>query len=104
MIEREQLALTGGPNQGWSIDLEMDALSNGRRLKCLTVVDDFTKEAVDIVAEHGMSGLYVARPLLCSSDVSMPAFGEILSHCKDAYVHRSSQSRRVFRRIRPKNA
>ncbi|MBB2979913.1 hypothetical protein FHX57_002836 [Paraburkholderia tropica] len=27
----------------------MDALANGRRVKCLTVVDDFTKEAVDIV-------------------------------------------------------
>ncbi|AJX03443.1 putative isrso14-transposase orfb [Burkholderia mallei] len=29
----------------------MDALSNGRRVKCLTVVDDFTKEAVDIVVD-----------------------------------------------------
>ncbi|CPH95616.1 transposase [Burkholderia pseudomallei] len=49
MIEREQLALPGAPNEVWSIDFVMDALSNGRRVKCLTVVDDFTKEAVDIV-------------------------------------------------------
>lgn len=63
MIEREQLALPSGPNQVWSIDFVMDALSNGRRLKCLTVVDDFTKEAVDIIVDHGISGLYVARAL-----------------------------------------
>ncbi|AIO53560.1 integrase core domain protein [Burkholderia mallei] len=56
MIEREQLALPGAPNEVWSIDFVMDALSNGRRVKCLTVVDDFTKEAVDIVVDHGISG------------------------------------------------
>ncbi|VBE81932.1 transposase [Burkholderia pseudomallei] len=53
MIEREQLALPGAPNEVWSIDFVMDALSNGRRVKCLTVVDDFTKEAVDIVVQGG---------------------------------------------------
>ncbi len=63
MIEREQLVLPSGPNEVWSIDFVMDALSNGRRLKCLTIVDDFTKEAVDIVVDHGISGLYVARAL-----------------------------------------
>ncbi len=62
MIEREQLALPCAPNEVWSIDFVMDALSNGR-VKCLTVVDDFTKEAVDIVVDHGISGLYVARAL-----------------------------------------
>ncbi|MCF7697656.1 DDE-type integrase/transposase/recombinase, partial [Mycetohabitans sp. B2] len=49
--------------QVWSIDFVMDALSNGRRLKCLTIVDDFTKEAVDIMVDYGMCGLYVARVL-----------------------------------------
>ncbi|KOT15866.1 putative isrso14-transposase orfb [Burkholderia mallei] len=46
----------------------MDALSNGRRVKCLTVVDDFTKEAVDIVVDHGISG-FVCRSGIgpCSS-------------------------------------
>jgi len=62
-IEREQLALPNAPNEVWSTDFVMDALANGRRLKCLTIVDDFTKEAVDIVVDHGISGLYVARAL-----------------------------------------
>jgi len=64
MIEREQLALPGAPNEVWSIDFVMDALSNRRRVKCLTVVDDFTKEAIDIVVDHGISGLYTARALV----------------------------------------
>ncbi len=63
MVERERPALPAAPNEVWSIDFVMDALSNGRRLKCLTIVDDFTKEAVDIVVDHGISGLYVARAL-----------------------------------------
>lgn len=63
MIEREQLALPNAPNAVWSIDFVMDTLANGRRLKCLTIVEDFTKEAVDIVVDHGISGLYVVRAL-----------------------------------------
>ena len=55
VIEREQPALPGAPNEVSSIDFVMDVLSNGRRVKCLTVVDDFTKEAVDIVVDHDIS-------------------------------------------------
>jgi putative transposase len=52
-----------GPNQTWSIDFVSDALEHGRRLKCLTIVDDFTKESIDIVVDHGISGRYVTRVL-----------------------------------------
>lgn len=38
------------------MDFISDALANGRRIKVLTIVDDFTKESVDLVAEHGISG------------------------------------------------
>ena len=41
----------------------MDALANGRRIKCLTIVDDFTRECLDIAADYGISGGYVARVL-----------------------------------------
>ena len=36
------------------MDFVMDALCNGRRVKCLTIVDDFTKEAIDIVPDHSI--------------------------------------------------
>ncbi|WP_437341073.1 integrase catalytic domain-containing protein [Burkholderia lata] len=41
----------------------MDALANGRRLKCSTIVEDFRKEAVDIAVAYGISRLYLARAL-----------------------------------------
>jgi putative transposase len=42
----------------------MDALEHSRRLKCLTIVDDFTKEAIDIVVDHGISGAPGMHPLV----------------------------------------
>ncbi len=45
------------------MDFVFDALSTGRRIKCLTVVDDFTKESVGILVEHGISGFRVTRAL-----------------------------------------
>jgi len=30
-------------------------VEHGRRLKCLPIADDFTKEASDIVVDHGIS-------------------------------------------------
>ena len=62
-IEREPLARPCGPNQVWSMDFVMDALANGRRLKVLTIVDDFTKEAIDVVVDRSIPGAYVARVL-----------------------------------------
>jgi len=62
-IERQPWVAPQGPNEVWSMDFVMDAVWNGRRLKCLTVVADFTKEAIQIVPEHSIPGLYVARIL-----------------------------------------
>lgn len=62
-VEREPLLLPMRPNEVWSMDFVMDALSSGRRLKCLTVVDDFTKEALELVLDHSISGEYVTRAL-----------------------------------------
>jgi putative transposase len=61
--KNEQLALPSRPNPVWSMDFVSDALASGRRIKVLTIVDDFTKEAVDLVADHGISGHYVVRVL-----------------------------------------
>jgi putative transposase len=55
-----------------SMDFVMDALDNGRRLKCLTIVYDFTKEAVDIAIDFGISGLAVVRILDQAADANQP--------------------------------
>jgi putative transposase len=60
---RQPLMPANAPNDVISMDFVSDALSNGRRLKCLTIADDFTRECPDIVVDHGISGAYVVRVL-----------------------------------------
>jgi putative transposase len=62
-VDREALVLPRRPNDTWSMDFVMDTFATGRRLKSLTIVDDCTKEAVDIVADTSIPGQYVARVL-----------------------------------------
>jgi len=62
-VERERLGLPSRPNEVWSMDFVSDALACGRRIKALTIVDDFTKESIDIAVDHGISGQYVTRVL-----------------------------------------
>ena len=51
------------PNLIWSMDFVMDALVTGHRIKCLTCVDDFTKECLTITISFGISGVQVTRIL-----------------------------------------
>lgn len=57
--ERVPLQLAQTVNEVWSMDFVSDSLSNGRRIKCLTVADDFSHECVDIAVDYGISGQYV---------------------------------------------
>ena len=61
--ERLPLQAASTVNEVWSMDFVSDSLANGRRLKCLTVADDFSHESVDITADYGISGQYVTRQL-----------------------------------------
>jgi len=63
MVDRQALYVPHSPNEVWSIDFVMDTLANGRRIKCLTVVDDFTRECLDIAVDYGISGGYVTAVL-----------------------------------------
>ena len=45
------------------MDFVSDSLVNGRRLKCLTVADDFSHECIDITVDYGIGGQYVTRCL-----------------------------------------
>ena len=61
--ERTPLQPARNVNEVWSMDFVSDSLANGRRLKCLTVADDFSHECVDIMVDYGISGEYVTRLL-----------------------------------------
>lgn len=49
------------PDEAWSMDFVHDWLLTKRKLKCLTIVDDFTKESLGIFSGHSISGAEVAR-------------------------------------------
>ncbi len=61
--ERVPLQLARNVNEVWSMDFVSDSLANARRIKCLTVADDFSHECVDIAVDWGISGEYVTRIL-----------------------------------------
>ena len=61
--ERVPLQLAQSVNEVWSMDFVSDSLANGRRIKCLTVADDFSHECVNIAVDYGISGEYVTRIL-----------------------------------------
>lgn len=50
-------------NDRWSLDFVSDQLTDGRRFRVLTVVDDCTRECLGLVADTSLSGLRVAREL-----------------------------------------
>jgi len=60
---RRTLEMPAAPSQRWSMDFVHDELASGRRLRCLTVVDDFTREAVAIHVAHSIPGEHVAQVL-----------------------------------------
>ncbi len=51
------------PNQQWSMDFVADALANGRRIRVLTVLDDFTRESLATEVDTSLPGLRVTRVL-----------------------------------------
>jgi putative transposase len=51
------------PNDRWSLDFVSDQLTDGRRFRVLTVVDDCTRECLALVADTSLSGTRVPREL-----------------------------------------
>jgi transposase InsO family protein len=61
VAERQRLARPTAANEVWSMYFVFDRTAEGRVLKCLTVVDDATHEAVVIEVERAISGKGVTR-------------------------------------------
>nr|WP_323002633.1 IS3 family transposase [Denitromonas sp.] len=61
--ERRPLLAATRLNEVWSMDFVSDALASGRRLKCLSVADDFSHECIDIAVAHAMPGSHVIQVL-----------------------------------------
>jgi len=59
--DRQPLVRPAAANEVWSIDFVFDRTAEGRVIKCLTVVDDATHEAVVVEVERAISGVGVTR-------------------------------------------
>jgi putative transposase len=49
----------GRPNERWSMDFVSDTLSNGRRFRCLTIMDEFSRECLAIHVAHSIPAVRV---------------------------------------------
>ncbi len=59
-VIRVPAVLPDRPNQRWSMDFVADQLETGRRLRCFTLVDDFSKECPGILVSRSIGGQRVA--------------------------------------------
>jgi putative transposase len=60
---RAPMLVPMAPNERWSLDFVSDQLTDCRRFRILTIVDDCTRESLALVADTSLSGVRVAREL-----------------------------------------
>jgi putative transposase len=62
-LPRAPMALPSRANERWSMDFITDTLADGRVIRALNIVDDFTRECRAIEVDTSLPGLRVARVL-----------------------------------------
>ena len=63
VMDRQPLTRPERCNEVWSADFMFDRTAEGRVVKCLTIVDDATHEAVAIVPARALGGVQLTRIL-----------------------------------------
>lgn len=58
-VPRPVRELLGQPNERWSLDFASDTLSSGRTFRCLTVLDEYSRECVAIHVAHSIPAVRV---------------------------------------------
>src|SRR6185503_1488460 len=107
--ERKPLPKPSAPNLSWSMDFVADGLIGGRRLRCLTIVDDCTRECVAIEVDTSITGVRVEAVLERLADVrSLPRSIDFERHVVEAddsrfswFSHGALQLLREFSSITP---
>ena len=62
-VPRQPRPLPQQPNERWSMDFMHDTLADGRVIRILTIVDDYTRECPALAVDLGLSGARVAQVL-----------------------------------------
>lgn len=63
LAERTPLPRPIAANVSWSMDFVSDALADGRRIRCLTIVDDWNRECLAIEVDTSITGRRVVAVL-----------------------------------------
>jgi putative transposase len=86
--ERQPLIRPGKANEIWSMDFVFDRIAWGRTLKCLTVVDDATHEAVASTPEHTIGGDHLTRIMdeICS--LAMAGYRSVCTMARNSQAKR----------------
>jgi putative transposase len=63
LAERLALPKPTAPNQSWSMDYVADALVDGRKLRVLVIVDDFSRECLVLEVDSSLPGTRVVKVL-----------------------------------------
>lgn len=62
-VERQVQVIAQAPNHSWSMDFVSDGFVDGRRLRCLNIVDDYTKQCLAIEVDASLPGRRVVGVL-----------------------------------------
>jgi putative transposase len=62
-VPRPVREILGAANERWSLDFVSDTLSNGRTFRCLTVVDEYSREALAVHVAHSIPATSVIEVL-----------------------------------------
>ena len=62
-FERKPLPKPTAANRSWSMDFVSDGLADGRRIRCLAIVDDCTRECVALEVDTSITGTRVKAVL-----------------------------------------
>jgi putative transposase len=66
--ERRSLPKPDAANVSWSMDFVADGLAGGRKLRCLVIVDDCTRECLVIEVDTSLTGRRVVAVLESLAD------------------------------------
>lgn len=88
-------ALATAPNQRWSMDFMRARVADGRWFRILTVVDQFTRECLGLLADQSLSGEKVAQALEpvvaqrgAPRSITVDNGSEFASRVMDAWAYR----------------
>jgi putative transposase len=96
-FERKPLPKPTAANRSWSMDFVSDGLADGRRIRCLAIVDDCTRECVALEVDTSITGTRVKAVLERLADtrglprsITVDHGPEFEGQVLDAWAYRSN--------------